>query len=257
MVSKDVPASPVKTTQRTLRIVELLKDLGGATIQEVAERLDMSKSSAHDYLKTLEHEGYVVRDGYTYCVGLKFMDLGGYARVQNDLYAEAKPVMKELAEETEELVSLLVEEHGRGCFISRSRGSKAVNLETYVGECIELHSTALGKAVLAHLPEERVDAIIERYGLEKRTENTVTDPDALSAELEHIREEGTAVGMEERIQGLCSIAVPIIPNGEILGSLSIAGPRRRLETDEIQAEHIDRLQNARNVIELNLQHTYS
>jgi len=250
------PRSPVKTAQRTIRVFEALKRLDGATIKELATHLDMSKSSTHDYLKTLEHEGYVVRDGYTYEVGLRFLDIGGYARVQEPLYLEAKPKLDELAEETEELVNLLVEEHGRGTFLYRSRGPKAVNLETYVGECIELHTTALGKTILAYLPEERVDQIVERYGLPEHTEHTVTDRATLEADLEEIRSDGAAVCMEERIRGLCGVAVPIRPEDRIIGAISVTGPMNRMRSAEMRRTHIERLQNARNVVELNLQHDY-
>jgi len=248
--------APVKTAQRTLRVVEALKELDGATIKELSSHLDMSKSSTHDYLKTLEHEGYVVRDEYTYRVGLRFLDIGGYARVQHRLYLEASPKMEELARETGELVNLLVEEHGRGCFLSRSRGANAVNLETYVGECIELHTTALGKTILAYLPRWRVEEIVERHGLEGRTENTITDPEELYEHLDGIRSEGTAVAMEERIHGLCGVAVPVVPDDRIVGAMSITGPLNRMKSEQVREEHVARLQNVRNVVELNLQHDY-
>ena len=256
MKPNDTPNAPIKTAQRTLRVIEGLKDLGGATIQELSDHLGMSKSSTHDYLKTLERGGYVVKEEYTYTVGLRFLDLGGYARRKYPLYTQAEQEMKKLARETEELVDLVVEEYGFGYVFLRQRSPKSITPNTYVGERIELHSSAAGKILLAHLPQDRISDIIEQRDLVKRTEKTMTEPDEIYDELERIRNREVALSVEEQIQGLISIAVPIIPENRIIGSMSISGPAYRLESKQTQEEYISQLQNVRNVIELRINHKY-
>lgn len=249
------PKTPVKTTQTTFRILEALRNEGGCTVTELSNHLDLPKSSTHNYLRTLEHEGYVVdRDG-TYEVGLRFLDFGSYARVHTPLYHVAKPQVDELARETGEIVNLLVEENGRGIFLYRACGANAVNIETFTGECIELHTTALGKTILAHLPPERRDEIVDRYGLEPMTANTRTDRSDLYADLEEIRSAGVAYSDEERIRGLSCVAVPLLDGDEISGAVSVSGPTSRMAPGRLEDEVVEKLRDAANIIELN--HLYS
>jgi IclR family acetate operon transcriptional repressor len=107
--------------------------------------LDIPKSTIHNYLSTLVQEEYVVKDGSTYHVGIRFLEYGAYARVQLSIYEIATPEVDELAATTGELANLMVEEHGRGSYLHRARGDKAVQVEAYVGTRVPLHGTALGK----------------------------------------------------------------------------------------------------------------
>jgi len=245
------PNTPVRTTRRTFRVIEALKALDGATITEVAEHLDMPKSSVHNYLRTLEHDGFVVERDGRYTVGLRFLDLGSFARINRELYRVGKPEVDDLAADTGEIANLLVEEHGRGTIIYRQEGPDAVNVDSYLGQNTHLHTTALGKAVLAHLPRERVETIVDRHGLPARTENTITDRTELFGELDAIRETGHAVDEEERIRGLVCVALPILGDDGVKGAISVSGPACRLEDARRRAEIVERLRNAVNVIELN------
>ncbi|QCC47576.1 IclR family transcriptional regulator [Halobellus limi] len=249
------PNTPVKTAQTTFRIVETLKSLDGATVTELADRLDIAKSSAHNYLRTLEHEGYVVERNGEYEVGLRFLDLGGYARSRERLYDIAIPEMERVAEATGEYANLLVEEHGLGVFLARERGADAVSLDSYTGQSVRLHTTALGKTILAYLPRERVEAIIDRHGLPAMTERTITERNELFDALEEIRQRECAYDREERIKGLNCVAVPILYDDDIAGALSVSGPVSRMGHDRIEDEVLPELRRAANIIELNQAHS--
>ncbi len=248
-------ASPVKTAQTTFRVIEALKELDGANVTELSAHLDMPKSSAHNYLQTLEHEGYLVKSGQQYEVGLRFLDLGAYARTREQLYDVARPELETVAENTGEHANLLVEEHGLGIFLCRAQGEDAVSLDSYTGQSVRLHTTALGKTVLAHLPDDRVDEIIDRHGLERKTERTVTDRDELEAELAEIRQQGVAYDREERIKGLRCVAVPILSDDRITGAVSVSGPTSRMDDDRIETDILPQLRHAANIIELNQTHS--
>ncbi|RLM88386.1 IclR family transcriptional regulator [Halobellus sp. Atlit-38R] len=249
------PKTPVKTAQTTFRIVEALKSRDGATVTELANHLDIPKSSAHNYLRTLEHEGYVVQHGQQYEVGLRFLDLGGYARSRERLYTVATPEMERLAAATGEYANLLVEEQGLGVFLAREHGENAVSLDSYTGQSVRLHTTALGKTVLAYLPRDRVDAIIERHGLPAKTDRTITDRAELFEELTEIRQRECAYDREERIKGLNCVAVPILSDGDITGALSVSGPVSRMDQERIDEEILPELRRAANIIELNQTHS--
>jgi len=253
----DKPDTPmVKTARTTFQILEEIKAQNKVTVTELTNEFDLSNSSIHNYLKTLEQDGYVVREGNEYRVGLRLLDLGGYARHKQKIYQSAKDQVAKLAEETGEMTNLLVEEHGRGIYLYRANGEQAVTSDSYIGHRVFLHNTALGQSILAHLPRERVDEIINRHGLPKTTENTITDREALAERLELVREEGVAFDDEARLVGLRCVAKPIVnKNGGVEGAISISGPTSRFQGDRYRVELPEKLESAANVIELNINYT--
>lgn len=249
-------ANPVRSVETAFEVLETLRRLDGAGVTAVAEELDVPKSSAYNHLETLEQEEYVVKRGSEYYVGLRFLDLGRYARQRNDLYETARPELEALADETDELVNLLVEEHGQGVYLCRVRGDRAVNVAASTGNRVYLHSTALGKAILAHTAESRVDEILSAHGMPSVTDRTTTDPAELKAQLAEIRDRGVAFDREERIDGLCCVAVPILDNDDRpIAAISVSGPKSRMKGERLESEIPELLESAANVVELNL--TYS
>lgn len=248
--------NPVKSVVTTFDILQTLRRLDGAGVTELSNELDLPKSSVYNYLSTLEQEEYVVKEDGTYHLGLRFLDLGRYVRERDDLYETARPEMESIAEGTDELVNLLVEEHGQGVYVCRVRGDQAVNVAAGTGHRVALHNTGLGKAVLAYLPEDRVDEILDNHGMSADTEHSITDRGELKDELAEIRDRGVAFDREERIGGLCCAAVPILDlEDRPIGALSVAGPTSRMKGERLESELPELLKSAANVIELNL--TYS
>jgi DNA-binding IclR family transcriptional regulator len=248
------PAENTITATRTsLRIVEALKRLDGASLTAVAEDLDIAKSTVHNHLHTLEDEGYITSEGSVYRVGLRFLELGEYKRNRMDIYEIARPEVASLAEKTGEMANAAVEEHGEGVYITRSEGTEAVTVDTYAGKRVKLHCTALGKTILAQLPEERVDEIVDTHGLPARTENTITDRTELKTELDQVRERGYAYDREERLRGLRCVAAPIVvEDGDLVAALSVSGPTTRIRGDLFHEEIPELLLSAANVVEINL-----
>jgi len=250
------PTGSVKTTRTTFRILEALKDRTEATLTELAEEFDLSRSSVHNYLSTLESEGYVIKDDNTYRIGLRFLEFGGHARHNEHLYHIAREEVTELAKETGEMSNLLIEEQGRGIYLFRARGERAVQTDTYIGERVYLHSTALGKSILAHLPEQRVEEIIDRHGLPAATEKTITDRDELYKELERIREDGVAFDDEARFEGQRCVGVPITNDDDTVeGAISLSGPVSRFQGERFRWEIPNKLKDAANVIQFKMTYT--
>lgn len=244
---------PVQTTEKTLSLVEELKRRGKCGVTELAGELEMGKSAVHNHLMTLRKHGFVTKEGEEYRLSLKFLDVGGYIRRSMEFYQVAEPEVKALANETGELANLLVEEHGWGVYLMRSKGEQAVNLDTYVGRCTHLHTTALGKAILAHLPEQRVDEIVDRRGLERKTPNSIETRDELFDRLESIRKQTYAIDYGERLEGLRCVAAPVKSSeNEVLGAISVAAPAGRVSDDGLTNDLPDRVLSAANVIELNI-----
>lgn len=247
---------PVKSTETTFEILEALKELDGAGVTELSNHLGLPKSNVHNYLSTLKQEEYVVKDGVIYHIGIRFLELGAYARNRMDIYQIAKSEVEKLAEETGELANLLIEEHGRGSYLHRAYGDQAVQVEAYTGTRVYLHSTALGKAILTHLPDDRVEEILDIHGMPPSTEETITDRPTLYDRLETIREQGYALDDEERLKGLRCVAAPILSNqNRVLGAISVSGPTNRIQDEHFHETVPTKLLEAVNVIELNV--TYS
>jgi len=170
-----------------------------------------------------------------------------------EFYQVAEPEVKSLADETGELANLLVEEQGMGVYLMRSKGEEAVDLDTYAGLRTHLHTTALGKAVLAYLPESRVEEIIERRGLAQKTPHSIGSREALFDALEEVRDRGYAIDDGERLEGLRCIAAPIKDSSdEVLGAISVSAPASRVSDDDLHGRLPERVLSAANVIELNI-----
>lgn len=243
----------VNSVERTFRVVRGLQELDGAGVTALAAHLELPKSTVHNYLNTLAREDYVVKDGEEYRVGLRFLEHGAYARNQQNIFEIARPELDRLADETGELVNLLVEEHGMGTYLYRTRGDDAVRVKEHVGNRAHLHGMALGKSILAHLPEARVEEILDTHGLPQTTEATITDREQLAEELEQIREDGVAFDDEERLSGLRCVAAPVLSNDQrVLGAISVSGPSHRFEGERFTEELPQRVLETANVIELNV-----
>lgn len=245
--------NPVQAARTTVRLVKTLRDLEGARVTEIADEIDLPKSSIHNYLSTLREEGYVVKDGPEYHVSLRFLEVGSLARKRHQIYETARPEVTDLAQETGELANLFVEENGLGVYLYRERGDNAVQVDSYTGQRVHLHNTGLGKALLAHLPPDRTEQILDEHGLPRTTENTITDRETLFEELADIRDRGVAFDDEERLAGLRCVAAPILDrNGTVKGAISVAGPSSRFQGQRFRSDLPERVLDATNIIELNI-----
>jgi DNA-binding IclR family transcriptional regulator len=246
--------NPVRSIRKAFDITERIRERNGATISELADDLDMPKSSVHSYVSTLYADDYIVKDGRQYQVGLRFLAIGDYARHRRDVYEVARPKADELAEETGERVYIVVEERGFGVYIYQAAGQNAVGLDAHIGRRLRMHCTGVGKALLAHLPAERVDRIVDFHGLPEESENTITDRDELKAELEVVRERGFAFDEGERHEALRCVAAPILDRNQQHphAAISVAGPTSRLRGEQFREELPEIVRSTASEIELNL-----
>jgi DNA-binding IclR family transcriptional regulator len=142
---------------------------------------------------------------------------------------------------------------GKAVFIHTASGNKMGWTHEQLGNRLYLHNTAVGKAILAHLPRHRVEQILDQWGLPAETENTITDREALFRELEAIRDRGYATNEQENISDLHAIGVAATEqSGSVIGAFSITGPKQAFARGERREELADAVSELVNEYELEL-----
>ncbi|WP_267643415.1 IclR family transcriptional regulator [Haloarchaeobius amylolyticus] len=246
----------VKSLQHATAIIDALERLDGARIADLVEHVDLSKGSVHTHLATLRDAGLVSKRGDQYHLGLRFVTLGEHVKENQRVYTAAKNQVDRLAAETGEYADLVVENEGFEVALKVARGKRAMETEYHIG--IEetpqyLHNSSAGKAILAHLPEDRFDRILEQHGLPERTPNTITDRETLESRLERVRDRGYAVNDEEDIRGFRAVGAPILDSdGVPLGAISVSAPKSRLKGERFETEVPELVMQATNVVEIDI-----
>ncbi|OYR40234.1 IclR family transcriptional regulator [Halorubrum sp. Hd13] len=243
----------VSTVDTAISIVHTVESNSEITLSEIATELDISTSTVHRHLNTLRKHGYVVRDGTEYRLGMRFLTLGGSVQTDKQVFELAKQKVDQLATETGERVQFVVEENGLRYYLYTQSGENAVQTDASIGKTGPLHESASSKAILAELPKERVEEIIDKRGLSASTDQTITDREELFAELDTIRESGVAFNNEEATPGLRAVGAAVCgPDNEPVGGLSISGPAHRFTGDLYREELPNLVLAAANELELKL-----
>jgi len=224
------------TTETSMSVLEAVVGHAPATLSELAEHTGLATSTLYTHLRTLIETEYVVRKGRQYEPAVKLFHLGELTRHRDDRYDLARRAVSDLASRVGEEVNFSIEEYGRS-FVLFEEIPSPTGDGFQAGRHFHMHSSASGKAMLAAYSEERVRDIVDRQGLPAFTDRTITDYDALLAELETVREQGYAVSDQEELDGLQAVAVVVdSPDGSVFGALDISGPPYRLpDPDEVAA----------------------
>ncbi|GGM63150.1 DNA-binding IclR family transcriptional regulator [Halarchaeum rubridurum] len=254
MPPRNEPNRRVKTADTVFAVVQAVHERDGATLDDLASDLGLARSTVHDHVSTLRDLGYLVRDDHRYYLSLAFLDHGMEARRRHWIAEMDGATLRRLADDTEEVAWAVAEENGRAVYLDRAKGDRAVQTFARVGARRDLHYLASGKAILAELPRERVEAIIDKHGLTGRTDRTVTTPDVLFETLAAIREQGYAVNDREVADGTRSVGVALVPDDTVVGAITVTGPHNRLKGAHLDAV-IDATVSAANEIELKLSAT--
>lgn len=243
----------LKSIQRSAELLRTLVELDGARLTTLASELGMAPSTVYTHLSTLEEEELVVKEGDVYYAGLMFVNIGNYARNRTEVYRVAEMYTENIANESGYRGAFVVEEHGRGVFVHVSASEQTDWSHASVGSRVPLHVIAAGKAILAHMPSDDVEDILDERGLPRNTDNTITSRDELYDELETIREQKYALNYEENIEGIRAVAVPVRnAAGQVLGAFTISGPSHRFTDDELTEELPNLLLGISNEFELKI-----
>ncbi|MBE1607187.1 IclR family transcriptional regulator domain-containing protein [Actinopolymorpha pittospori] len=227
----DVDRYMVRSVVRAIGVLEVLADRGtsdGLSVTEIAQECGLSKSIVFSVLHTLRAHGLVADHGEgqsrRYRLGLGLSRLGDRAREQLSLLDLARPVLRELAARTGLSARLAVFQYDAAISVDRVDVPAHVHIDLRMGAREMLHSTGIGKAMLASLPDAEVERIIAFAGLPRRTPHTITDRDNLLAEIKEIRRVGYALDDEEDAEGIFCVGSGVRDDaGACVAAISVTG----------------------------------
>ncbi|WP_227873236.1 IclR family transcriptional regulator [Brachybacterium ginsengisoli] len=220
----------VQSVERAAQVLEILARDGRCGVGRIAQELGVHQSTASRLVAALVQHDLVERpvEGGPVQLGIGILRLAAATRPRLDLAAQGGPVCDALAERLGETVNLAVYRSGAAVNVYQAQGHRTVALHNWVGDATVLHATSSGKILLAHLAEERREAVLAG-SLERFTPRTLTDPAVLRMQLSEAGEQGWALAEEEFEEGLNAVAAEIRgAEGDVVAALSVAGPAYRL-----------------------------
>ena len=228
-------SSSVQSVDRAITVMELLSSQGWSGVTEVANELDIHKSTAYRLLATLRDRGLVEQDSATekYRLGFGIVLLASTVTADLDIVRYARPVCERLSEETEETVTVTALEDDEAVIIHQSISTSSMMAVDWSGWHTPLHASAAGKVLLAYMPKEQRQHILQKP-LEALTEYTVTDRAILQEQLREIQDTGYGRIIEELEVGMNAVGAPIRDaNGAVIAAVAVSGPVFRLPEDSV------------------------
>lgn len=226
----------VKSLARAMQVLECFSveqpELGPS---EIAKMLGMQKSTVYNILSTFQKCGYLVKNPQTskYYLGLKVLHLSYIVNSHHGLRDMFQPYLTRIAQETREVCYFGILDDMEVLYIESTYPSMAQNTRNILGERAPLYCTGLGKAMLAFMPEEQVEKVLQGK-MKAYTGCTITDPNVMRDHLEEIRRNGYATDNMEHEYGIRCVAVPVFNSaGRVVAAVSVSGPSPRFDPETI------------------------
>lgn len=218
--------------RKALAVVDcVLAEPAPATLSVIARRLGLPRQSVHRLLRQLEAEGVLLRtvDPEGYAPGPRLAALALDVVRARAASAPVRAVLSGLVAAVGETCNVGVLDRDRVLYVERVECDWPLRAQLAAGDRVPVHATAIGKLLLAHLPARQRTRLLGTLDLARYTPRTVTDREALAAQLTRIRRQGYSVNDEENTEGLIGIAVPVRdPRGRVVAGLSLHAPAARL-----------------------------
>ena len=233
-----LPGSRVSATAKALKVLDCFTPTQTElTLAQISRLLNMPKSTLLNQIRTLEEAGLLMktRDGQSYRLGYKIMELSYCAHMAMPVVQYAIPLMEELQAATGEIIYLTSHIGGLVFYMECVYPSRRSISYSVSGKTLPMHCTGCGKAMLSQMSTEQVEAIIQKHGLPAVTQNTITDHDQLMEVLAASRRRGYALDNEEETMGVKCVAMAIrTGRGDVAGALSISGSTLSIRQDNIE-----------------------
>jgi DNA-binding IclR family transcriptional regulator len=230
----------VPAVQRAFAILDTLSESSfGLTVRELSQLHKLPYSTCFYLLETMRQCGYVERDedSKKYSLGYKllFMGGGGVSQGSPDLRSTAAPILAELVESTRLTGHIAVLDRDEAIYIEKFESPGFIRLHTWVGKRNCLHSSAVGKALIVHLPESEVRQLLPAAKLTRRTDRTITTLEGLLEDLALSRQRGYTIDdVEDEYEGR-GVAAPVFSaEGRVVGSIGLAGSISQIRREDLE-----------------------
>lgn len=240
-----VPSETLRTpslpaVERAMAVLEeIAHSRSGLSLSELTQKLKLPRSSMHCLLVTLERCGYLQRSNGRgrYHFGAKIFSLTNLALGGIGFRDVASPFLRALVRRTGMAVHMAILAHDQAVLIEQVTPAGVSRLATWLGKSLEVHCTALGKALIAYLPEEDLNRIISEHGFTRLNDNTIVSPRKLLDELARTRRNGYSIDDEEADIGMRCIGAPVFNSeGRVVTAISLMGT-----TEQVTPENLDAL----------------
>ena len=229
--------NPIQVSERIFHTIECLAQNGSMGLQELSTALDLNKSTVHRILNSLICMDYVRQDPETvkYSLSFKICGLSNQILSQNSMIDIARPFIKELSANSGETVHLVQLDGINATYIDKVEASQnSVRMISMVGKSIPLYCSGVGKAILADMPDAKIESIWKQSFIQQLTEHTVTRFVDFMNLIEETRRSGYALDNEENEIGVRCIAVSLKGyNGKSTYAISISAPKDRMSDARI------------------------
>jgi DNA-binding IclR family transcriptional regulator len=229
-------SADVGVISKVLRILEAIESSPSALhLKDICAQTKINKTTAYRFVAHLQREGYLCRDeGSHYSFGTKLLQLGTRLDPRATLLEMARPALRKLWKTTQETVNLGVLDEGMVLYVDVIESPHVFRMASKAGMRRPIYSTALGKAMVAFLSEEKRKGALNSQSFQSLTPRTITTLARLEEELRRIRHNGYAVDEEENLLGARCVGAPIFNhNQEPLAAVSISGPCSRICPEQI------------------------
>ena len=226
----------IKSLDRALEVLVALGDMGGGTLSEIAVALDQSPATVYRVLSTFQGRGFADFDeqSQVWNIGAAAFLTGSQFLRRTSLAERARPIMRDLMEATGETANLGIERDGKVLFLGQVETNATIRAFFPPGTASAMHSSGIGKALLSRMDDARQRQVLAAGKLEQFTPHTLTDPEAMIADLLATKARGYAIDAEERNLGMRCIAAPVYNvYGEAVAGISVSGPTTRITKDRI------------------------
>lgn len=226
------PTTQTPAVDKAVRVLDYLLNHGGATFSQIFQDVGLPKSTASSLLASLAAHGLVRLEKDRYFLGIRLYSLGQKAEEEFDIKRLAMEHLERLRDETQLTCHLGVLDGASAIYLAKLETLGTIIVRSWVGKRLSLHSSGLGKALLAWSPEDEVDALLPDEKLECFTETTIATRSILKKELAAIRVRGWAYDDAEDSIGVYCIAAPVLgANGKVVAAISLSGVSFQI-TDE-------------------------
>jgi IclR family pca regulon transcriptional regulator len=233
----------LQSLERGMAVIQIFsRERPALTLSDVARLTGTTRATARRILLTLEKLGHVRSDGRLFSLTPRVLTLGWAYLSSLNLWEVAQPLMEELTEQTKESCSAATLDLPDIVYVARVPTRRIMTISLGVGSRLPAHATAMGRVLLADLPAEELDGFLDATPLERYTEHTIGDADALRAEVAKVREQGWAFVDQELEIGLRSIAAPLSgPNGQVVAALNTSAAVPRVSIEEFHERFLPAL----------------